>query len=154
MGMKKKDKGLPQVTPPPILTNSLVSREEHLTSLDTLKSSMRLEMAAMFEQYLGNKSSGPTNPSTALSVDLTMAEVKPSNNGSTSTENIGAIPRIGQGITVHLLGKVCTNGIIDNAAWCLKLWHIMTSRFGILYLVWRDRTMTSICCSAHRCFPD
>jgi hypothetical protein len=71
---------------------------------------MRLEMATMFEQHLGKKSSGPTDPRTAPTVDLTMAEVKPSNNGSTSAENIGAIPSIGHGITVHLLGKVCTKG--------------------------------------------
>jgi hypothetical protein len=44
---------------------------------------MILEMAAMFEQYHGKKSSMPTNPSTTPPVDLSMVEVKPSNNGST-----------------------------------------------------------------------
>jgi hypothetical protein len=70
-----KDKGIPQDSPPTILVNSLVSREEHLVPLDTLKSSMRSEMAAMFEQYLGKKSPKPTNPSTTPRVDLTMTEL-------------------------------------------------------------------------------
>jgi hypothetical protein len=92
-GDEDKYKGLPQDTPPPILVNSLVSREEHLASLDSLKPSMRLEMAAMFEQYLGKKPSGPTDPSTAPIMDLSLAKVKPSNNVSTSMENIGDIPK-------------------------------------------------------------
>jgi hypothetical protein len=87
-GDENNENDLHQVTAPTILTNSPVSREEHLASLDSLKSSMRLEIAAMFEQYLGKKPSGATDQSTAPSVDLTMAEVKPSNNGSTSAENI------------------------------------------------------------------
>jgi hypothetical protein len=45
---------------------------------------MRLEMKAMFEEYLGNKSPGLTDPNTTLSVDLSLAKVKPPNNGSTS----------------------------------------------------------------------
>jgi hypothetical protein len=55
-----KDKVLPQDTPPPLIpVNSPISREEHLASLDALKSSMRSEMVVIFEQYLGKKSLDP-----------------------------------------------------------------------------------------------
>jgi hypothetical protein len=94
LGDEEKDKDTPpQVTPPHVLVNSSISREEHLASLDTLKSSMRLEMAAMFEEYLGKKPPEPTDPSTTPSVDLTMAKVKPPKNGSDSVKNIGALPK-------------------------------------------------------------
>jgi hypothetical protein len=56
----------PQVTPPSIPVISSISREEHLAALDTLKSSMRLEMKAMFEEYLGKKPPGPTDPNTMI----------------------------------------------------------------------------------------
>jgi hypothetical protein len=92
-----KDKETPpQVTP--ISVPSLISREEHLASLDTLKSSMRLEMKAMFEEYLGKKPPGPTDPNTTPSVDLPLAKIKPSNHGSPSTENNGALPKEKDGL--------------------------------------------------------
>jgi hypothetical protein len=72
----------PKETPPSISISPSISREEHLASLDTLKSSMRLEMKAMFEEYLGKKSLGLTDPNTTPSVDLPLAKVKPSNHGS------------------------------------------------------------------------
>jgi hypothetical protein len=59
---------------------------------------------------------------------------------------------IGHGRTARFLCKVCTKGVMDIPVWCLKLWQIMTSRFGILSLVWLDRTMISMCFSALRCF--
>jgi hypothetical protein len=86
----------PQVTPPiPVISS--VSREEHLASLDTLKSSMRFEMKAMFEEYLGKKPPGPTDPNNTPSVDLPVARVKPSNHGSPTTENSGALPKENDG---------------------------------------------------------
>jgi hypothetical protein len=95
-----KDKETPpQVTPPPISVTSSISREEHLASLDTLKFSMRLEMKAMFEEYLGKKSPRPTNPNTTPSVDLPLAKVKPSNHGSPSIENNSALPKENDGPT-------------------------------------------------------
>jgi hypothetical protein len=39
---------------------------------------MRLEMKVMFEEYLGKKSPGLTDPNTTPSVDLPLAKVKPS----------------------------------------------------------------------------
>jgi hypothetical protein len=44
-----------------------------------------------------------------------------------------SIACIGNGKIVHLLGKVCRKGIIDIEVWHLKLWKIMTSRFGTLF---------------------
>jgi hypothetical protein len=85
-----EDKGKetpPGETPPSISSSPSISREENLASLDTLQASMRLEMKAMFEEYLGKKSPGLTNPNTTPSVDLSLAKVKPPNNGSTSAEN-------------------------------------------------------------------
>jgi hypothetical protein len=58
---------------------------------------MRLEMKAMFEEYLGKKSPGLTDPNTRPSVDLPLAKVKPSNHGSPSTENNGALPKENDG---------------------------------------------------------
>jgi hypothetical protein len=84
-------------TPPSISSSPSISREEHLASLDTFQASMRLEMNAMFEEYLGKKSLGLTNPNTTPSVDLSLAKVKPPNNGSPSTENIGAPPKENNG---------------------------------------------------------
>jgi hypothetical protein len=93
-----KNKGTPsQKTPPSISVSPSISQEEHLASLDTLKSSMRLEMKAMFEEYLGKKSLGLTDPNTRPSVDLPLAKVKPSNHGSPSTENNGALPKENDG---------------------------------------------------------
>jgi hypothetical protein len=66
-------------------------------SLDTLKSAMRLEMKAMFEEYLGKKPPRPIDPNTTPSVDLTMAKVKPSNHGSPSTESSGVLPKENDG---------------------------------------------------------
>jgi hypothetical protein len=59
---------------------------------------MRLEMKAMFEEYLGKKSPELTDPNTTPSVDLPLAKVKPSNNGSPSTENNGALPKENDGL--------------------------------------------------------
>jgi hypothetical protein len=76
-----KNKETPlQDTPPPIPVISPISREEHLASLDTLKYSMRLDMKAMFEEYIGKKPPRPTDPNTTQSVDLIVREVKPSNH--------------------------------------------------------------------------
>jgi hypothetical protein len=89
-----EDKGKetpPGDTPPPISSSS-ISREEHLASLDTFQTSMRLEMKAMFEEYFGKKSPGLTDPNTTPNMDLSLAKVKPPNNGSTSTKNKGAPP--------------------------------------------------------------
>jgi hypothetical protein len=58
---------------------------------------MILEMKAMFEEYLGKKSFGPTDPSTTPKVDLTMARAKLSKNGSPSAENNGALPKENDG---------------------------------------------------------
>jgi hypothetical protein len=54
-------------------------------------------MKAMFEEYLGKKSPGLTDPNTTPSVDLSLAKVKPPNNGSTFTENKGAPPKENDG---------------------------------------------------------
>jgi hypothetical protein len=54
---------------------------------------MRLEMKAMFEEYFGRKPSGPTDPNTTPSVELSLAKVEPPNNGSTSAENKGDPPK-------------------------------------------------------------
>jgi hypothetical protein len=100
-GLEDEDKTKetpPHVTSPPIPVNSPILREEHLASLDSLKSSLRLEMAAMFEEYLGKKPPGPTDPNTTSSVDLTVTKVKPYNNGSPSTENSGALPKEKDGL--------------------------------------------------------
>jgi hypothetical protein len=61
---------------------------------------------------------------------------------------------IGHGRTVYLRDKVYIKGIIDIAAWWLKLWKIMTFGFDILALAWQDHTMTSTCWSALWCFPN
>jgi hypothetical protein len=66
-GLEDEDKTKetpPQVTSPSLPVNSPISRGEHLASLDSLKSSMRLEMVVMFEEYLWKKPSGPTDPNT------------------------------------------------------------------------------------------
>jgi hypothetical protein len=93
---KNKD-NLAQVTPL-VPINSPISREEHLASLDSLKSSMRLEMVAMFEEYIGKKPPGPTDPNTTPCVDLTLMKVKPSNKGSPSAKNIGALSKEKDGL--------------------------------------------------------
>jgi hypothetical protein len=96
-----EDKGKetpPGDTPPPISSSS-ISREEHLASLDTFQTSMRLEMKAIFEEYFGKKSLGLTDPITTPNVDLSLAKVKPPNNGSTSAENKGAPPKENDGPT-------------------------------------------------------
>jgi hypothetical protein len=112
LGDQEKYKDLPQVTSPPILNDSPFSREEHQTSLDTLQTSMRMEMAAMFEKFLGNKSTGPIDPSIASLVNLIVVEVKPSNNGSTSAKNIGPTPKENggsrRGTTIPPLDKYTT----------------------------------------------
>jgi hypothetical protein len=95
-----EDKGKetpPRETPPSISSSPSISREEHMASLDTYQASMRLEMKVMFEEYLGKKSPGLTNPNTTPSVDLSLAKVKPPNNGSFSTENNGALPKENNG---------------------------------------------------------
>jgi hypothetical protein len=84
-------------TPPSISPSPSISQEEHLESLDTFQASMRLEMKAMFEEYLGKKSPKPTDPNTTPCVDLSLAKVKPPNNGSTSAENKGAPPKENDG---------------------------------------------------------
>jgi hypothetical protein len=58
---------------------------------------MRLEMKAMFEEYFGKKPFGLTDPNTTPNVDLSLAKVKPPNNGSTSAENKGAPPKENDG---------------------------------------------------------
>jgi hypothetical protein len=88
-----KSKETPPGDTPPCISSPSISCEEHMVSLDTFQASMRLEMKAMFEEYLGKKSPGLTDPSTTPSVDLSLAKVKPPNNGSTSTENKGAPPK-------------------------------------------------------------
>jgi hypothetical protein len=65
-----------------------------------------------------------------------------------------SIACIGNGKIVHLLGKVCRKGIIDIEVWHLKLWKIMTSRFGTLFFAWRHVTMTSTCYSARWCLRE
>jgi hypothetical protein len=93
-----KGKEIPsQETPPSISISPSISHEEHLASLDTLKSSMRLELKAMFEEYFGKKSPGLTDPNTTPSVDLPLEKVKPSNHGSPSTKNNGALPKENDG---------------------------------------------------------
>jgi hypothetical protein len=92
-----KGKETPPEDTPPSISSSSISREEHLASLDTMQSSMRLEMKAMFEEYFGKKPSRPTNPNTTPNVDLSLAKVKPPNNGSTSAENKGAPPKENDG---------------------------------------------------------
>jgi hypothetical protein len=37
---------------------------------------------------------------------------------------------------VHLFDKDCTKFIQESAVWYLKLWYIMTSRFGMLSSAW------------------
>jgi hypothetical protein len=92
-----KDKETPPGDTPPSIPSSSISREEHSASLDTFQTSMRLEMKAMFEEYFGKKSPGLTDPNTTPNVDLSLAKVKPPNNGSTSTENKGAPPKENDG---------------------------------------------------------
>jgi hypothetical protein len=68
---RDEDKGKetpPGETPPSISVSPSISREEHLVSLDTFQASMILEMKAMFEEYLGKKSPGLTDPNTTPSV--------------------------------------------------------------------------------------
>jgi hypothetical protein len=65
-----------------------------------------------------------------------------------------SIACISHGRTTNFHVNVCTKGIMDIAVWCLKLWQIMTSEFGILSLAWRKLTMTSTCCCALRCSPN
>jgi hypothetical protein len=94
------DKG--KETPPgdthPFISFPSISLEEHMASLDTFQTSMRMEMKAMFEEYFGKKSPGLTDPNTTPSVDLYLAKVKPPNNGSTSTKNKGAPPKENDGL--------------------------------------------------------
>jgi hypothetical protein len=98
LGEEGKNKDVPpQLTIPPIVADSLISREEHLASLNTLQSSMRLEMQAVFEEYFGKKPAGLIDPSTTPNVDLTVARAKLSNNGSPSMENNGALPKENDG---------------------------------------------------------
>jgi hypothetical protein len=92
-----KDKETPPGDTPPSIPSSSISREEHLASLDTFQTSMRLEMKAMFEEYFGKKSLGLTDPNTTPNLDLSLAKVKPPNNGSTSAENKGAPPKENDG---------------------------------------------------------
>jgi hypothetical protein len=96
-GKETPPEGTPPEDTPPSMPSSSISCEEHLASLDTFQASMRLEMKAMFEEYLGKKPSGLTNPNTTPSVDLPLANVKPSNNGFTSAENKGAPPKENDG---------------------------------------------------------
>jgi hypothetical protein len=70
---RDEDKGKetpPGETPPSISSSPSISREEHLASLDTFQAFMRLEMKAIFEEYLGKKSPELTDPNTTPSVDL------------------------------------------------------------------------------------
>jgi hypothetical protein len=46
-----------------------MSRSEHMASMDTMASTLRLEMNLMFEEYLGKKSTGSTVPNTRTLVD-------------------------------------------------------------------------------------
>jgi hypothetical protein len=87
---ENKGKETPPEDTPPSISSSSISREDHLASLDTFQTSMILEMKAMFEEYFGKKSPKLTDPNTTPNVDLSLAKVKPPNNGSTSTENKGA----------------------------------------------------------------
>jgi hypothetical protein len=98
---RDEDKGKetpPKETPPSISVSPSISREEHLASLDTFQASMRLEMKVMFEEYLGKKTPGLTDPNTTPSVDLSLAKVKPSNHGCPLTENNGAPPKENDGL--------------------------------------------------------
>jgi hypothetical protein len=92
-----KGKETPPGDTPPSIYSPSISREEHMAYLDTFQAFMRLEMKATFEEYLGKKSPGLTDPNTTPSVDLSLAKVKPPNNGSTSVENKGAPPKENDG---------------------------------------------------------
>jgi hypothetical protein len=50
-----KNKETPLGETPPSIPSSSISREEHLASLDTFQTSMRLEMKAMVEEYFGEE---------------------------------------------------------------------------------------------------
>jgi hypothetical protein len=60
-----------------------------MASMDTMVSTLRLEMKLMFEEYLGKKSTRSTAPNTTSLVDLPIAKVKVPKGPSTSVEHSG-----------------------------------------------------------------
>jgi hypothetical protein len=48
-----KGKETPPGDTPPSISSPSISHEEHMASLDTFQTSMRMEMKAMFEEYFG-----------------------------------------------------------------------------------------------------
>jgi hypothetical protein len=49
---------------------------------------------------------------------------------------------IGPRRAVYLPAMVPAKGVMDIAVWYLKLWPIMTSGFGMLFLAWQDLKIT------------